>query len=750
MVNDFLRRYGKTICTGVFAAVALCACIAIFSFDLRDRSLFFYSSNADAVHNWMGSFGAHGAALLFYLIGSAAYLVALYLAYGVYCMITGKQFAREWDRLGAGALLVVIVATMAARTRTAVFGKVQQGGIVGNYVHQHLMQMCDFPVEALLLFSLFLSCIVLITRLNCIAVGRYGAAFLAIAFNKQKCIDPVYVQCTRCIAFVRRPLQYLWNLLTGASIAQSGGTVAQLDLNEIAQEVFAHNGDPFWDNYLQTKQAHQVPTVTADVVAQPAQKKETVLHVPVAPKIVNAVYELPHLTLFKQPPVERNDNLAQKECKEMARVLEEKLERFGIVGSVISIKRGPVITLFEYEPDIDCKISKIIALEDDLALALQAMSIRIIAPIPGRSVVGFEVSNKDRKSVLISSIIHAPEYKNFSGYLPLILGKDVQAHNVLVDLAKAPHLLVAGSTGSGKSVALNTMLISLLCKCSPKELKLILIDPKRLEFASYADIPHLLFPIVVDPKKAGSVLKWVVKTMEDRYTYMASKNVRNIFDYNTLCQQEQDSEPMDFIVVVIDELADLMMTTGKEIEDLIARIAQMARAAGIHMIIATQRPSVDVITGLIKVNFTTRISFKVTSKIDSRTILDCGGAEKLLGKGDMLYLDSAAHLLRVHGAYVTDKEIDAVVSHVRAQQAVEYIDLNNEFETIDEAYADEDSALMQEVLLFLQTVDSVSISLLQRKFRIGYNRSARIIERLEMQGRIMPSDGGKTRKVIHT
>jgi S-DNA-T family DNA segregation ATPase FtsK/SpoIIIE len=407
-----------------------------------------------------------------------------------------------------------------------------------------------------------------------------------------------------------------------------------------------------------------------------------------------------------------------------------------------------VITLFEYQPHIDTKISKIIALEDDLSLALQATSIRIIAPIPGRSVVGFEVANKQRRGVLLSHLIKSDAYQETTASLPMILGVDTIGNTVIIDLSKMPHLLMAGSTGSGKSVALNAMLISLLCKVSPDDLRLVIIDPKRLEFAPYADIAHLLFPIVTDPKLAPPVLRWVVKQMETRYEIMAQSGARNIADYRAIAQKN-NLDSMPFIIVVIDELADLMMTAGKEVEDAIIRITQMARAAGIHLIAATQRPSVDVITGLIKVNFPSRISFRVTSKIDSRTILDCAGADKLLGKGDMLFLDANDALLkRVHGAYVLDKEIHQVIGHIKSQRAADYLDVKQVCQEDRVTVDFEQDAMYEQICQFLHEIDEVSISLLQRRFRIGYNRSARIIDMLESEGLIAPSYGGKTRKVI--
>ena len=439
----------------------------------------------------------------------------------------------------------------------------------------------------------------------------------------------------------------------------------------------------------------------------------------------------------------------QDKLKDLSLVLEEKLEQFGIKGKVTDIHRGPVVTLFEYKPESNIKLSKIIALEDDLAMALRAMSIRILAPIPGKSVVGFEVANKEREVVLLSSIVNSATMKRSTHTLPLILGENTLGDYIVEDLAKMPHLLVAGSTGSGKSVALNAMLVTMLCKLTPDEMKLIIIDPKRLEFKTYEDVPHLLFPIVTDTRKALPILQWVVHEMETRYEMMAEHGVRNIFEYQEL-QKRQKLNPLPFIVLIIDELADLMMVAGKEIEGSLTRIAQMARAAGIHMIVATQRPSVDVITGVIKVNFPNRISFKVTSKVDSRTILDEVGAERLLGKGDMLFLNAQrAQVERVHGAYLSDTEIEKVVQNIKEQRAVEYLDIT-EFllKNKQGGLSDADDALYDDVVGFLEEIDEISISMLQRKFKIGYNRSARIIETLESRGLIMPAQGGKTRRVV--
>ena len=389
-------------------------------------------------------------------------------------------------------------------------------------------------------------------------------------------------------------------------------------------------------------------------------------------------------------------------------------------------------------------------LESDLALALEALSVRISAPIPGTSRIGFEVANKKREAVFLRDMMHGKVFEQVQMHLPLILGKDTSGGDVVIDLVDMPHLLIAGSTGSGKSVALNTLLIILLCKKSPDELKLIIVDPKRLEFCAYDGIPHLLFPIITQPQKVGSIMQWLVGVMEERYERMAAHGVRGIFDYKKWCMATGNPDELPFIVVIIDELADLMMVARKDIEDNIARLAQMARAAGIYLIVATQRPSVDVLTGVIKVNFPSRISFRVTSKVDSRTILDVMGAETLLGKGDMLFMDShSASLRRLHGPYVTDAEIRAVVEHVKSQQSPQYIDLQDALALQQGEAWGTDDPILKEVYAFLQTVNDISISLLQRRFRIGYNRAARLIEMLESQGKILPADGAKMRKVVH-
>jgi S-DNA-T family DNA segregation ATPase FtsK/SpoIIIE len=479
-----------------------------------------------------------------------------------------------------------------------------------------------------------------------------------------------------------------------------------------------------------------------------------------------AVYIQP--ASFNLPPLEqlftaRSTSVADEafieRCKERGRILEEKLAHFGINGRVCNIRPGPIITLFEYEPEVGNKVSRILALEDDLALSLKALSIRILAPIPGQSVVGFEIANEKRSSVMFGDIIGRDGLAGSTAHLPLALGVDIVGNPVIADLATMPHLLVAGATGSGKSVGMNVMLVSLLARVTPDKVRVILIDPKRLEFTPYADIPHLLFPIITNPTEVPPVLKWVAEEMELRYELMARMGVRNIAEYHkldpaTCFSREREVgihvHGMPYIVVMIDELADLIMVGGREIEMLIARIAQMARAAGIHMLVATQRPSVDVVTGLIKANFPSRIAFRVSTKIDSRTIIDNGGAEKLLGRGDMLYMSpsSMVGIQRLHGAYLTDKEIDSLTAYLKQERSASYFSLRQVVAQHSEQVEEYSDPLYDEVCQFIGTVDEISISLLQRKYRVGFNRSARLIEMLERDGYVAAAQGGKPRRVL--
>ncbi len=476
---------------------------------------------------------------------------------------------------------------------------------------------------------------------------------------------------------------------------------------------------------------------------------------------------------YQVAPLYLLDNLSQKvsksdkeALKENSKVLESKLADFGVQGKVVDVHPGPVITRYELEPASGVRISKILGLTDDLALALRALSVRILAPVPGKAVVGIEIPNKVRETVYFKEIVSREEFLNSKSKLTLALGKDIAGKPVITDLAKMPHLLIAGSTGSGKSVLINAMICSILYKSAPSEVKMLLIDPKRLELSFYEDIPHLLHPVVTDPKEASLALMWSVREMERRYKKLAERGVRDIGGYNQQIDAElktakgldkkrdenisTDYEKLPYILVVIDELADLMMVSSREVEISIARLAQMARAAGIHLLVATQRPSVDVLTGTIKVNFSARISFQVSSKVDSRTILDAPGAEGLLGLGDMLFLPpGTSKLLRVHGSYLSEAEIKRITNFLRKQGSPEYDQkvLEPGEERVIDNDDDYDERYDDAVALVTQT-RMASISMIQRRLRVGYNRAARIIERMEKERVVGPSDGVKPREVL--
>ncbi|MDR9500377.1 MAG: DNA translocase FtsK 4TM domain-containing protein [Desulfurivibrionaceae bacterium] len=432
----------------------------------------------------------------------------------------------------------------------------------------------------------------------------------------------------------------------------------------------------------------------------------------------------------------------------VSQLLESKLDEFGVRGKVTGISPGPVVTTYEFEPAAGVKINRVVSLADDLALVLKAESVRVAGSIPGKAALGIEIPNPRRQIVYIRDIMATPKFQQARSMLTLGLGMDVVGNTVMADLARMPHLLIAGATGAGKSVAINTIICSILMRATPDEVRLLMIDPKRIELSTYEGIPHLLHPVVVDPKMASRALQWAVKEMERRYSLMEEERVKSFASYN-----ESAAEKLPLIVIIIDELADLMMVCSKDVEGSVARLAQMARAAGMHLILATQRPSVDVLTGLIKANFPTRMSFKVASKIDSRTILDASGAEHLLGAGDMLFLPpGTARLQRIHGAYISEKETERIVAFLKSQGAATYdeemLKSVEEEAGLSGAADEEYDEKYDEAVTVVCESGQASISGVQRRLRVGYNRAARIIETMEREGLVGPADGAKPREVL--
>ncbi|HMD36301.1 MAG TPA: DNA translocase FtsK, partial [Vicinamibacterales bacterium] len=471
-------------------------------------------------------------------------------------------------------------------------------------------------------------------------------------------------------------------------------------------------------------------------------------------------FSLPPVALLDAPKTERK--IDERELMDLARLLEDKCREFAVEGSVVQIHPGPVVTTFEFKPNAGVKYSRIISLEDDLCLAMQAESV-LIDRIPGKSTVGIQIPNAQREQISLRELLESEAYVRSTSKLALALGKTIHGEPYVADLATMPHLLIAGSTGAGKSVGINGMLTSILYRSTPDDVRMIMVDPKRLELGMYEDIPHLLCPVVVDPKQASNALRWAVREMEERYKRLAAHGVRNIEQFNrnvraALEEKRTPPEPVDgeplkplpFIVVVIDELADLMMVAGNEVEESIARLAQMARAVGIHLILATQRPSVDVITGLIKANLPARISFRVSSKIDSRTILDGNGAEQLLGKGDMLFLPPASsRFIRLHGPYISEQESARLASNLRKQGKPAYDNtITQEEKTAVDAIEMEKDDLYDEAARIIVQSGQASISYLQRRLRIGFSRAARLVDMMEMEGLVSPGTGGKPREVL--
>jgi S-DNA-T family DNA segregation ATPase FtsK/SpoIIIE len=499
------------------------------------------------------------------------------------------------------------------------------------------------------------------------------------------------------------------------------------------------------------------PEVKSEPVVQPVVKEFPKPEEPEAEEGDKAFHTAPLARgNWKLPPLSllaRNKQVAEKVDKnvylKISKQLEQKLKNFGVSGKVVGISPGPVVTTYEYSPAPGIKINKIVGLADDLALGLKAQSVRVIGSVPGKSALGIEIPNEVRQVVYIRELLGSERYQNNRAKLAIVLGLDVVGTPTIADLARMPHLLMAGATGAGKSVAINSIIASILFKATPEDVRFLMIDPKRIELSGYEGIPHLLHPVVVEPKLASRALLWAVREMERRYRMLEEARVKGFDSYNEMAE-----EKLPYIVIIVDELADLMMVASKDVEGAIARLAQMARAAGIHLILATQRPSVDVLTGLIKANFPTRISFKVSSKVDSRTIIDGSGAEHLLGMGDMLYMPpGTATIKRVHGAYISEQETTELVNFLKKQGGAVYDDsvleqVEEDGQLAGNGGEDDYDDRYDEAVAFVCEAGQASISMIQRRLRIGYNRAARIIEMMEKEGIVGPADGAKPREVL--
>jgi DNA segregation ATPase FtsK/SpoIIIE, S-DNA-T family len=736
-------RLNREIWGVVICLIALLITLSLLTYDPSDRS-FNTPSGAIDTNNWGGFVGAYLADLLLQSLGLASYILPIFLCTAAFQMFRSQSKGIRYSRAIGYVVLLISVAVILCLLVESENAR-EAGGIVGGFLKETLLIPLFGRISAVLIsvFALLLS-LMLLTQNSLLDIAKGGQKVFG---ELKKVLVPP--------------------LISG--------------LQELKEKKEKHKAE----NTKKERRDYVPPPIVVkeEGAEEPAKKIAKKAHLPPEqfklPEVVEG-YKLPPLELL-DPPEGGNLRLDTETLHANSLILQKKLADFGVEGEVVAVRPGPVITMYEFNPAPGVKVRRIVTLADDLAMALRAVSVRILAPIPGESVVGIEIPNPRREIVFLREVIESDTYRNSDSKLTLALGKDIGGSSFATDLARMPHLLVAGATGTGKSVSINAMILSILFKSTPQDVQFIMVDPKMLELTVYEDIPHLLVPVVTDPKKAAAALFWAMDEMDRRYRLMRDKGARNIDNYNRILEREgtakknvielSDTEANDAasefggslnkesslvherlprVVIIIDELADLMMSVGRDIEEYITRLAQKARAAGIHLILATQRPSVDVITGLIKANFPARISFQVTSRVDSRTILDSIGAEKLLGEGDLLFLPpGTARLTRVHGAFVSDQEVRKVIGFIKQQARPLYrpevfeIKKDVENAAVDEEY---DEMYDQAVSIVTET-QQASISMIQRRLRVGYNRAARMIEQMEREGVVGPADGAKPREV---
>lgn len=769
----FFKKLGGLLFI-IFAAFLL---ISLFSYNKTDPS--FSCATSKAPSNFFGASGAFISSLLLQFLGYSAYLLVLFANNLGLSILKKGKFPINFRHV---TYLILSLLGISFLLSHLIFPT--QDFLTGGIIGMIMAYFIDISTRAFQKYHAYKITTIVIAFLSCISLiysMRWNYQNISVTWSFFKKSVNLLVQLATQMYKITKSISNLFNKYSAAPKTITLPDSDSDDFDNLQTTDNAYNNNKITEIHEKTAPITSTPSpknVDDQLVKKSVQSKslrESLF------ESTSQDYHQPSIDLLDKPQITKIKVANSAYLEEQAQLLKDVLEEFGVKGTIEKVSPGPVVTLFEFAPAPGIKIARVIGLADDIARSMSALSTRI-AVIPGRTVIGIELPNQKREVVYLRDVLESKEYVQASSGLPLILGKNIGGQPIIADLAKMPHLLVAGTTGSGKSVAINTMILSLLYRLSPDQCKFIMVDPKMLELSVYNNIPHLLSPVVTDPKQAVVALKWTVREMENRYRSMSKLGVRNIDGFNTRLKEARkngevlmrrvqtgfdpdsgkpiyENQPLNFdllpyIVVVVDEMADLMLVAGKEIELTVQRLAQMARAAGIHLIMATQRPSVDVITGTIKANFPTRISFQVTSKIDSRTILGEQGAEQLLGQGDMLFMAGGGRISRVHGPYVRDDEVEKVVSFLKTQGEPSYIETITQDDEQDDFGDNESDSGQQSDEFYQKAVDLVlsegkaSTSFVQRHLQIGYNRAARIIEQMEKEGIITAANRVGKREVI--
>ncbi len=822
-------------------AIGVFLWIAIFTYHSQDSS--FFTQSTEVSLNACGKVGAYLSSLLLQFFGLGAFLVPVGFLFVASHLHSKESFGKALFSL-AGVSFSAIALTVFLSLHWQGWGwsetRFLTGGLFGAWLSVPLESYLNRTGASIVSLSLFLAALVISTPIGVAQVlsgmiraggilayrfGRLALTYLAYysAIGLNKLAQFIGIQARKSFDQIReRAEAYRLARIeakSGIEITSDAGASGKTEASIIQAGSDDSSPDPLSEQVTEKTRKAKAASGAGNEETQADEPEKTVISVEAlrkqkdffeAPPVIEKAASAPEVVKpkfkidkkrgkWKLPSIDFLRKITRIETaidrdrlEARASILTDKLGEFGIDGTVTAMRVGPVITLYEFKPGPGIKVSRIAGLVDDLSMALSSKSVRILAPLPGKAVVGIEIPSENREQVLLREFLQTGEFQNPKYQLPVVMGKDIGGQSIFADLAKMPHLLVSGQTGSGKSVFMNGLICSLLYRFTPEELRMILVDPKFIEFSFYHDIPHLLLPVVDDPKNASSALKWAVREMERRYRILEAAGVKNLQGYNEVVdangaeamaqklqaeaqaqeesgglltggdwieafEKDESGNPMigklPYIVIIIDELADLMMTVKKDVEGSIARIAQKARAAGIHLVIATQRPSTDVITGLIKANMPTRVSFSLSSQIDSRTILDRPGAERLLGQGDMLFIPPGqSDLTRLQGAFIDDNELNTITNFLRDQGKPQYrneilIDPDEAAMSEGDGAEDEDP-LFEEALLIVRNSKSASASFLQRRLQIGYNRAARLIETMESRGIVGPADGAKPREIL--